>query len=99
MPFKLTTHSRGAFRSVSAAEDAWPFLEKRRKWAARALLAAALWILVVVWIARFVTHRPSQPKSQRLHLCSTIDSEYLSTLEIRTVDGRPAYDIPLPGVR
>lgn len=28
---------------------------------------------------------------------ATTDSEYLSQLEVRTVDGRPAYSIPLPG--
>ena len=73
------------------------------------LLAGALCILVVVWFAWFITHgltirNPNAWLWLTLGMIAfscigyaTTDSEYLSKLEIRTVDGRPAYDIPLPG--
>jgi hypothetical protein len=73
-----------------------------------ALCGAALTFLVIFWaayISFFPMGRPSQTWlwvalgvtafSFVAHACT--DPEYLSKLEVRTVDGRPAYNIPLPG--
>ena len=100
-----------------STEDARLFLEKRVRTetfrnmmgALMSLLAGTLCILVVVWLAWYLTHgftgrNPNAWLWLTLGVLAfssigyaTTDSEYLSKLEIRTVDGRPAYDIPLPG--
>jgi hypothetical protein len=100
-----------------STEQARVFLEKRVRTeifgnlmgGLFSLIAGAFCVLIVVWLAWFITQSYSG-RNPHAWLWVTLgvsvfssvgyattDSEYLSKLEIRTVDGRPAYDIPLPG--
>jgi len=76
--------------------------------AVMSLIAGAFCVLIVVWMAWLFTHSYTGKSNTWLWITlgvivfssvgyATTDSEYLSRLEIRTVDGRPAYNIPLPG--
>lgn len=100
-----------------STEQARVFLEKRVRTqifqnvigAFLSLIAGAFCVLIVIWLAWFITQSQS-PRNPNGWLWVTLgiivfssigyvttDPEYLSKLEIRTVDGRPAYSIPLPG--